>query len=280
MQIHKKIHKVTINTFTLPPHHTTNSYIIGDGRDAVLIDPIFKRAGALQACLKENNIHGIQLAAVTHPHPDHFGGVERLLKRFGGKVLCHRGAVHAGAFGVSGEQSLLGFQGGETVHAGNYAVEVLYAPGHSPFHLCFYIKDEGILFSGDVVLGRGTSIISPPEGNMADYMHSLQRLAAMDIRVICPAHGPVITQGAAERIQWYIAHRQMREARVLDAIKEGLTTVRSITRRIYDDADYQMHGAGLLPRAQRSVLAHLEKLEQDGVVIHRMNAREPHYFPA
>lgn len=278
MRIAKDIHKATVNTLTLPPHHTTNSYIIGGGRDAVLIDPIFKRAGALSSCLGDNNIQGIQLAAVTHPHPDHYGGLDRLLKKFGGKVLCHSGAVHAGAFGVSGERSLLGFQGGETIHAGPYSVEVLHMPGHSPFHLCFYIKDEGILFSGDVVLGHGTSMISPPEGNMADYMQSLHRLAAMDIRVICPAHGPVVTQGAAEWIQWYIRHRQMRETRVLAAIQEGLTTVRSITRRIYDDADYQMHGFGLLPRAQRSVLAHLEKLEKDGVVVQRMNAREPHYF--
>lgn len=280
MRIAKDIHKVTVNTFTLPPHHSTNSYVIGGGRDAVLIDPIHERGGALSSCLEQNNCQGIQWAAVTHPHPDHYGGVSALLQRFGGKVLCHRDAALDGAFGTSGDEPITGFQGGETLRAGSCTIEVLHTPGHSPAHLCFYIKDGGILFSGDVILGHGTSMISPPEGDMADYMQTLHRLAAMDIRMICPSHGPVITRGAPERIQWYIAHRQMREARVRDALAEGLTTLAAITRRIYDEADYQMHGSGLLPRARRSVLAHLEKLEKEGVVIRRMNAGEPQYFPA
>lgn len=94
----------------------------------------------------------------------------------------------------------------------------------------------------------------------------------------CPAHGPIIDTGAQERIQWYIAHRQMREARVLAAIHDGVTTLPRITRRIYDEEDYRMHGVGLLPRAQRSVLAHLEKLEKEGAATREMDGGEAHFF--
>lgn len=278
MRIFNNIHRVTINTFTLPPHHTTNCYIIGGDQEAVLIDPIYGLYGNLAACLKETQIRAIQYAAITHPHPDHYGGIARLLKTFGGRALCHRDMAVAKSFGVSKADSITGLRGGETIETADHTIQVLHTPGHSPAHLSFYIPAAGILFSGDAILGHGTSIISPPEGNMSDYLQTLHQLASLDIRMICPAHGPVIDRGAAERIQWYIAHRMMREARVLAALQEGLSSIKSITRRIYDEADFRMHGRGLLPRAQRSVLAHLEKLEKEGVVIRKVNGREAQYL--
>lgn len=267
MKLPRSIDKATVNTLTLPPHHATNGYLVGGDGEAVLIDPIYQPGNPLDACLQENRIRSLQYAAVTHPHPDHHGGIDRLLERHGGRLACHRDIAEHKAFDLPDAARIQPFAGGETIDAGPYTLQVLHTPGHSPAHLCFYIAGEGILFSGDTILGRGTSIISPPEGNMADYIATLRNLAAMDIRMICPAHGPLIGEGAHERIHWYITHRLMREARVLEAVKEGLSSVSGITRRIYDETDFRMHGYDLQPRAERTVLAHLEKLEKEGAVV-------------
>ena len=88
-------------------------------------------------------------------------------------------------------------------------MQVLHTPGHSNGHLCFYLKEQKILFSGDTILGRGTTIISPPEGDMTDYLKTLNMLAAMDIDIICPGHGPIIKGYDSEVIHWYIEHRMI-----------------------------------------------------------------------
>lgn len=272
------IHKVTIPTFTLPPHHTTNCYIIGKNREAALIDPIYQTGGPLDSFFTSNGIKMIQYAAVSHPHPDHFGGLDTLLNRFGGKLACHCNAADPGLFSLNNSSCIASFSGGECIETSEYAIQVIHSPGHNAAHLCFYIESEGILFSGDTILGYGTSIISPPEGDMADYMQTLAALATLDVRMICPAHGPVIDQGANDRIQWYIDHRRMREERVLTALKQGVSRLPAITREIYTVQDYQMHGADLLPRAQRSVLAHLEKLQKEGVVSTETNSGGTRYY--
>lgn len=266
MEIAPNIHKTTVHTCTLPPHHTTNCYVIGGDRDAVLIDPIFENGGCLEACLQANDIRSVQYAAITHPHPDHYGGIDTLLETYGGRLMCHHDTLEKMTFGASDHRAVDRFSGGEVLEAAGRSIQVLHTPGHASAHLCFYIPEEGILFSGDTILGYGTSIISPPDGDMADYLETLHRLAAMEIKTICPSHGPVIDKRAPERIRWYIDHRLMREERVLDALKSGLSSIRAITKAIYNEEDFQLHGRDLQPRAERTVKAHLEKLEKDGLV--------------
>jgi glyoxylase-like metal-dependent hydrolase (beta-lactamase superfamily II) len=243
-----------------------------------VIDPIYQAGGPIDAAFAAFGISTIQYAAVTHPHPDHFGGLDTLMNRLGGKLACHRDAADPYLFGLPGTDRIASFSGGETIETTDYQIQVIHSPGHNAAHLCFYIETEGILFSGDTILGHGTSIISPPEGDMADYMQTLAILASLDVRMICPAHGPVIDQGAPERIQWYIAHRRMREERVLAALQQGVSSLSAITRQIYTADDYRMHGAGLLPRAERSVLAHLEKLQKEGLVAKETSTRGTRYY--
>ena len=280
MTLPEKILNAVVHTSTLPPHHSTNCYGIGDDSGAMLIDPIYVPGNPLDNGMKQKHIRSIRYAAVTHPHPDHYGGINELLLTYGGHLLFHAAVCGAAPFGAPGPDRVRRFSGGETIEISGYTIQVLNTPGHSPAHLCFYIPEEGILFSGDTILGYGTSIISPPEGDMADYMQTLETLAAMEIRTICPAHGPVIDQRAAERIRWYIDHRKTREALILEALKEGLSGIPSITRRIYDEKDFQMHGRDLLPRAERTVLAHLLKLEKEKIVVKEIKDDGAHYFPA
>jgi len=129
------------------------------------------------------------------------------------------------------------------------------------------LEEEKILFSGDTILGRGTTIISPPEGDMTAYLDTLNKLANMDIDIICPGHGPVIKGYAHETIQWYIEHRIMREQRIINAIDNGLSTIAKIAGEIYTAEDFLMHGQDLIPRAERMVLAHLIKLKNENTVI-------------
>ncbi len=277
MRLSSHIHQATVHTFTLPPHHTTNCYVIGGDKEAVLIDPIFEHGGSLERCIEKNGIRSIRYAAVTHPHPDHYGGIDALLKTYGGRLLCHHNNEEKMTFGASGAHPIDRFSGDEVIETSGYTIQVLNTPGHSPAHLCFYIQEEGMLFSGDTILGYGTSIISPPEGDMADYLKTLNRLAAMEVRIICPSHGPVIDKRAPERIRWYIDHRMMREERVLEALQGGMSQIPEITKQIYNEEDFQMHGHDLQPRAERTVLAHLEKLEKDGMVSRQGDGMGSHF---
>ena len=137
MKLMRSIHKATVSTLTLPPHHSTNGYLIGGDGEAVLIDPIFQQGNPLDTCLQENRIRSIRYAAVTHPHPDHHGGIDRLLGQHGGRLLCHRDTAEPTVFGLTDGARLKPLAGGETIEADPYTLQVLHTPGHSPAHLCF-----------------------------------------------------------------------------------------------------------------------------------------------
>jgi len=265
MEILSGIYCFPIKTKTLPPHRTTNSYVIADGDRAFVIDAVNSKKGETQAHLFEIGIKSIQMAAITHPHRDHYTGLKALLEVFGGQVVCHQQALPRLA-DLFKEEMGMPLTDGSSLEIAGFKIDVLYTPGHSPDHICLYLKKEGVLFSGDTILGWGTSIISPPEGDMAEYINTLQKLAKLDINLICPGHGPIIKKRAGDRIKWYIAHRLMREKRILEALKSGSHTPREIAEKIYTEEDVKMHGHNLIPRAKRSVLAHLVKLEKEGRV--------------
>ena len=266
LKIADKVEHVTVDTYTLPPHNKTNCYVLGENSDAVLIDAICHGGNEVNSCLRDNNIRSIKYSAITHPHPDHYSGLDRILSGFGGKVLCHPDTASYLTPQIISPENTAVFSGEETLHIAGNTIQVLHTPGHFTGHLCFYLKEQKILFSGDTILGRGTTIISPPEGDMIDYLNTLNMLAALDIDIICPGHGPIIRGYAREVIQWYIEHRMMREQRIIKALTSGLSTIPKIAEKIYTEEDFLMHGYDLIPRAERVVLAHLLKLEKEGTV--------------
>ena len=147
---------------------------------------------------------------------------------------------------------------GDLVSAGATTLSVVAAPGHAPDHLTFHEARSGSLFTGDAVLGRGTSVIDPPEGDLAAYLRTLRRLRELSPRTIYPGHGPVVLRAVA-KLDEYLEHRAMREEQVLAALGDGWRSPEELVAEIYADHPPEVHEL-----AARSVLAHLLKLEVEG----------------
>jgi len=140
-------------------------------------------------------------------------------------------------------------------------LRAMHTPGHARGHLCFYEARTGTLISGDNLVGLGSVLIDPPEGNMRDYLQSLERMRALpNLSVIFGGHGPAVGNPYS-KIDEYISHRQEREANILEPVREGATTPAEIVARVYTDVSPKAHAM-----AERAVMAHLEKLEEDGVL--------------
>jgi glyoxylase-like metal-dependent hydrolase (beta-lactamase superfamily II) len=145
---------------------------------------------------------------------------------------------------------------GETFHVDGETIEVIATPGHTSEHVC-YMTSSGDLFTGDTILGAGTTAIFPPDGNMRDYLQSLKVLRDRNPKRIFPAHGPT-RDDAIALIDEYIAHRLERERQVIDAMRSGAKTIPEMRRRIYRELDPRLEGA-----AEVQMLAHLIKLAEE-----------------
>jgi glyoxylase-like metal-dependent hydrolase (beta-lactamase superfamily II) len=195
---------------------------------------------------------------VTHGHPDHEEAAASLRALLGAPVYAwSREGVAATDVTLADDA---------VVAVGNRRLRARYTPGHRFDHLCFLLEDAGALFAGDLIAGEGTVVIAPPEGDLLDYMASLRRLLALDLRLILPAHGLAIGDPRAV-LEYYLSHREARERQVLAALASGPSTVAEMVRVIYADVNPDLH-----PVAALSVLAHLQKLERERRV-HR--GREP-----
>lgn len=250
-------------THTLPPALTTNTYLLGTG-EAVLVDPgsplDAENERLERALTAARDKLGRRVTAIwlTHHHPDHIGGVERLRRFLGVPVLAHPATAErlAGRIAVAGT---LG-DGQRIVLTGDppFPVRVIHTPGHARGHLCFFDETHGSVLTGDLVAGLGTIVVDPPEGDMDDYLASLDKLAALDPRTLFPSHGPAI-KNAVAKLREYIEHRLWREERVLAAWSRGLRAPGEMLATVYDDVPKEAH-----PLAERQILAHLDRLRKVG----------------
>ncbi len=244
----------------------TNSYVVGSGEVAV-IDPGPACERHLRAIA--DAIKGERLAyiLVTHSHRDHCDGARRLQALAGGKIAAFGPAgTERGAPGLSydfvnpdfmPDQTLAD---GDCIKLGGLSLDVLHMPGHAPDHLCFALVGKRTLFTGDHVMGWNTTVIAPPEGNMAQFLASLERLMQRHDKMFLPAHGGRI-QTPQRVVRAYLTHRKWREQTILACLDEGVGTIPSIVERLYGTLD-----SGLKQAAARSVLAHLQHLISRDVV--------------
>lgn len=225
----------------------TNTYVVGSG-PACVIDPAVDDDGYLEALLEV----AVDVASilVTHRHPDHVGGVRAVVERTGANVL---------AFGpqAAGVDDVLPLGDEEVIEVGGARLIALHTPGHARDHLCFLLQGSNSLFSGDSILGEGTAVIAPPDGDMRAYIKSLERLRHLGVGRIYPGHFASIEDGAAA-IDAYLVHRAEREAAILDALDRP-SRVADVVARVYTDTPQHLH-----PIAVFQALAHLEALEQEG----------------
>jgi len=250
------IGKFTANNPGIMTLQGTNQYIVGK-ESALVIDVALSADSNMDGILEQAEAMGVKKIdkiLLTHIHSDHCGGALALRKRCGAKLGIHRS--RAGYLGGEDFQ----YNDDDRVPFGGGELHVLHTPGHESGHCCFYESGEKVLFSGDNILGLGTAVIHPPDGNMTAYLKSLERLLQFSVDLILPGHGPLVAKAEA-KIREYIKHRQMRENQVLQALRSDRNTIGDITEMIYVDVS-----AALKRVAEFSVQAHLEKLIDEGRV--------------
>ena len=245
----------------------TNSYILGRGEVAIL-DPGPADEAHLAALLDAVAGETVSHIVVTHSHSDHSSLVPRLKAATGAPV---HGLGREPSPDRDGGETLdagfdLGFRPDLTLRHGDviaghgWTLEAVHTPGHTSDHLSLALAEERALFSGDHVMAWATSVVAPPDGNMADYFASLRLLLDRDDEVYWPGHGPP-SRSPMRLVRALIAHRQMREAAILERIRQGDRTVREVVLSVYRELDPRLHGAASL-----SALAHVEHLVAQGKV--------------
>jgi glyoxylase-like metal-dependent hydrolase (beta-lactamase superfamily II) len=218
----------------------TNTYLYGEGPCAA-IDPGPDDADHLDAVLAAAEERGgIGIVLLTHMHGDHADGAERL--------------AEMAAAGAAASWPPVVLPGDGEEHGG---LRALATPGHAAEHVCL-LAPGGVCFSGDLVLGEGSTFVPPDGGSLASYMDSLRRLRAEPIELICPGHGPWVTDPAAKLAE-YVEHREMRERRLLAALERGERSRAALLTEAWSDVPEQLR-----PAAALVMEAHLQKLAAEG----------------
>lgn len=251
----------------------TNTYIVGEGAVA-LIDPgpdDDTHLEAIRRCLgKDEEITHI---LVTHSHLDHSALANRLSAETGAPVLAFGdsaagrrpetsalGSIGGGEGVDTGFRPHVQLEDGQVISSANWSIRAHWTPGHFGNHMCF--EWEGMVFSGDLVMGWASSLVSPPDGDLSDFLESLDALGQLGARRFFPGHGEPVEDPAA-RLDWLRSHRMAREAEILSALDNGPATAAELTSLIYVATPAHLH-----PAAERNVLAHLIALSRRGQIHH------------
>ena len=248
---------VPVRTPTLPPATHTNCYVVG-GDEVVVIDPASpyeEEQAVLDRVLERRSVREIWL---THLHRDHVGGANHLRDKLGVKVVAHPITARDLERIVKVDRVFEENERLELKGKPGWDLRVLHTPGHARGHVCIFEAKNGSLITGDLMAGFGTIVIDPPEGHMATYFDSLRRMQALEVTALFPAHGPVMANARA-KIQEYLGHRSAREQKILEAWRAGRREPSEIVKDVYTDVAPAMYGL-----AERSVVAHLEKLREEG----------------
>lgn len=256
-----------VRTPTRPPATHTCCYLVHTSKELLIFDPgspYEDEQQVLAECVVEMIAAGRRVREIilTHHHPDHVGGVNALKAQLGGNipVAAHEETakalsdVHVDRF--IKDEEIITLDGEPQIQ-----LQALHTPGHTRGHLCFYDKQRGALLTGDNVVGFGSVLIDPSDGNMRDYLNSLQKMRSLpNLSVLFGGHGPAVAT-PYQKIDEYIAHRLERERNILNAFRNGATDPKQIVAQVYTDVSPKAHAM-----AERAVMAHLQKLQEDGLI--------------
>ena len=251
----------------------TNTYLIGDG-DLAIIDPGPSDENHLNALMQSIGTERVSAILVTHAHVDHSPLARALADRLNAPIYAFSDAT-GGRSAVMQQLAATGLMGGgegvdrdfqpdiqltdgETVSGDGWTLRALHTPGHFGNHLSFAWDD--VLFCGDLVMGWASSLVSPPDGDLTDFMASCRCLRARADRIYLPGHGAPVTDPAS-RIDWLITHRKAREAAIIEALQAAPATAETLALQIYTETP-----AMLLPAAARNVFAHLVDLTGKNII--------------
>ncbi len=254
----------------------TNSYLVGEDRVAI-IDPGPADPGHMAAIEAAVGARTVVAILVTHTHADHSPGARILRERTGAPIAgagIHRPARKGGATAAGADGSVdrdhrpdTALADGERITGDGWALAAVATPGHTANHLAFALEagsteaGDGVLFSGDHVMGWSTSVVAPPDGRMADYMASLDKLAGRADHLHLPGHGPAI-RDPRTHVSALIGHRRAREQAIVECVRAGIADIDAIVSTLYAGLDHRLE-----PAAALSVLAHLQDLAARGIVV-------------
>lgn len=246
----------------------TGTFIIGYGSVAV-IDPgpdMPEHFADLKNVLRNETVSHI---LVTHTHMDHSPLARPLAAETGAPIYAYGPHGSGRDGGLAGETVEAGADvdfdpdirvgDGEVIEGQGWSVEAVHTPGHTSNHLCFAYREPKLLFTGDHVMGWNTTVISPPDGDMALYLDSLAKVAARDDVALFPTHGPPVEKSPQRYVNALLGHRKAREKQILDCLKDGISDIPSMVARMYKETPKQLY-----PAASRSVLAHLIHMVDTG----------------
>ncbi|MDB5439135.1 MAG: metallo-beta-lactamase family protein [Caulobacteraceae bacterium] len=275
-QVSPLIRRVIANNPSPFTHAGTGTYIVGQGQVAV-IDPGPDDADHLEAILAAVAGERVSHIAITHHHLDHSPLAEPLKARTG--AVIYGCAVKTPDVEEDGPKMEAGHDanfhpdvsvcGGGEIAGPGWTLEAIPTPGHTSNHICYALKEENALFSGDHIMGWSTTVITPPDGDMTDYIASLELIAARGFATIWPTHGPPIRE-TGPFLDAYIAHRHERTDQIITALAAGPGRIRDLVPRLYADVDPGLHLA-----AARSMLAAMIHLSRQGKIISADGAAGP-----
>lgn len=269
-QLSPLIQRVIANNPGLFTYSGTATFILGQagaGAGVAVIDPGPADEDHLAALLSAVDGRKVSHVLVTHTHRDHSPLAHPFAKAVGAPILAARPPERqTHASGTLDEEEDDRFQpdtiltGGETITGDGWTVKTISTPGHASNHMAFALLDENALFCGDHIMGWSTTVVAPPDGNMSDYMASLDAVIAQDYSVLWPSHGPPIFEPSGF-LEAYRQHRLDREAQILGHVRAGDADIATMVPILYAAVDPR-----LWPAASLSVRAHLDKLVREGQV--------------
>jgi len=243
----------------------TQTYLVGT-TDVAVIDPGPDEPEHLDALVKAIGGRPVVAILCTHTHRDHSPAATPLKALTGAPIigcapltLSDAGPRADAAFDADYRPDRV-LEDGETVSGTGWTIAAVATPGHTSNHLCYAVRENGALFTGDHVMGWSTTVVSPPDGDMAEFMRSLDKLMQRDDRVYYPAHGPAVEK-PQRFVRGLIGHRKQREGQILRLLQGGTDDIPAMVARMYVGLDPRLNGA-----AGRSVLAHLLDLKARGIV--------------